>query len=178
MTSVSSGLLIASETLLSIAEKITSNVLKESGKMNRKVVSLVSRVREDVEMLGKLVKALGEKAQLLQGGGEGIKLAPYLYAYALKNQVVFAKASPRRFMVSFSPENREVWVSAGRFKALFSPGRIKVISKGFSVEFDPYNRGDYVEKYNDIKFLVDELETVVNKKLIQSLNVKLGKISV
>ncbi|MGB9827278.1 MAG: hypothetical protein ACPLSM_02020, partial [Thermosphaera sp.] len=80
--------------------------------------------------------------------------------------------------VSFSPENREVWVSAGRFKALFSPGRIKVISKGFSVEFDPYNRGDYVEKYNDIKFLVDELETVVNKKLIQSLNVKLGKISV
>ncbi|MGB9827279.1 MAG: hypothetical protein ACPLSM_02025, partial [Thermosphaera sp.] len=76
MTSVSSGLLIASETLLSIAEKITSNVLKESGKMNPKVVSLVSRVREDVEMLGKLVKALGEKAQLLQGGGEGIKLAP------------------------------------------------------------------------------------------------------
>ncbi|WP_448579147.1 hypothetical protein [Thermosphaera sp.] len=178
MTSVSSGLLSASATLLDVAERIRSSVLKESGKMNSKVVSLVSRVREDVERLGKLVKALGEKAQSLQGSGEGVKLAPYLYAYALKNQVVFVKASPRRFMVSFNPDNREVWVSTSGFKAMISPGSIKMVSKGFSVEFNPYSKDDYVEKYNEIRFLVNQLESVVNQKLIQSLNVKLGKISV
>ncbi|MFZ8791755.1 MAG: hypothetical protein ACO2OS_05745 [Thermosphaera aggregans] len=177
MASASNKIFDASETLLNIAEKIASSVLKESGKMNPKTVSLVSRVKEDVERLGKLVKALGERAQSMQEGG-GVRLAPYFYAYALKNQVVIAKASPRRFMISFNTEAGEVSVSTNRFKASISPGRIKIVSRGFSVEFNPYSRDDYVEKYNEIKYLVNELESVFNQKLIQSLNVKLGKISV
>lgn len=176
MGKISSELLKASNTLLDIADKISSEALKDTGRMNPKMVSLISRVRSDIERLGTIVKAIGERAQSISEMEEGLKLAQYLYAFSIKDKLVVAKVTPRKFVITYDPANRQVEVSSSRFKAIFAPGSVKMVHRGFSIEFNPYEKEEYVKHYNEIKILVNELENVLNQKLVQSLNVKLGKI--
>ncbi|MEM1718938.1 MAG: hypothetical protein QXF49_06255, partial [Thermosphaera sp.] len=90
MGKISSELLKASNTLLDIADKISSEALKDTGRMNPKMVSLISRVRSDIERLGTIVKAIGERAQSISEMEEGLKLARYLYAFSIKDKLVVA----------------------------------------------------------------------------------------
>ncbi len=146
--------------LKSLNTRIDSRVISKASTLKPQVVSIASRFIDISNMLVKMFEGISEKYGDVKAD-EVVRIEPSWTISVIDEKLIITRLKPTVVSISFSKQDSKITVSSKKHHLEIQPGSIRLRRLGMSVDFDPGDPDNILNKINEIKYLLREIAYII-----------------
>lgn len=161
---VSNLVLEAIELVDRASKKIEEGVLSRSKDLRQEALSLVYRVYDLCSTLHKFFDQVG-KIVVEDKDKAVYPLRSRSFIVVSSGELVYVKTKPTSLVVSYRSSEKKVNVKTKRFSLSISRDKLEASHYNLKLELDIGSPKDYVEKYNELRYILNKVQKIVSTNI-------------
>lgn len=167
--SIETGIKIIKSTIATLE----SNVLKGGEGVDKKTISLASRIIQLLEKVATIFEYLSKKTE--ESSGSVTELTQNVYLFRTPREIVLLKTKPEHVVLVYNYEENSVALKSRMGRLEFTPNSIVVESRGVSLKISPLTATVLSEHRDEMRIILKYFEKIVYNKLLPCIEKRIMK---
>ncbi len=157
----------------SASTRIEEKTLSQSTKMKPEVVSIIARIRDLYDKIALIMDSLVERVGEELEPDAAIDLGPRFYIVFYKDKFVIVRSKPFYTILSYDHGDGKISVKTRNLSSYMDQSSVEItfLSMKVSIRIDDVK--EYIEKINELKYLLKPLGRVIEYYLVPIIESRL-----
>ncbi|MEM0001927.1 MAG: hypothetical protein QXV54_02705 [Desulfurococcaceae archaeon] len=152
---------------------LENNVLKAGKNVDKKTISVVSRLMQLLEKTINVVDAIAKKTA---STNENIlELSQYLYLLRTPGEIIILRTRPEHVALTFNSKENYVSLKTRNASLTISPNSVALKARGVEFSISPLTIENFDKRRDELRILLRELEKTIYRRLVPLVEVKVAK---
>jgi hypothetical protein len=161
------------KVLRSTITNLENNVIKAGRDVDKKTISVVSRL---TLMLEKTVNLVDVVAKKTTGISENIvELSPYLYLLKTPDEIILLRTRPEHVALTFNPKENSVSMKLRNSALTVTPNSLTLKVGGLAFNISPLTIENFSERRDELRILLRDFEKTLYRRLMPLVEQKVAK---
>lgn len=173
MQTIGQGLETCIKILKSTITSLENNVLKAGKNIDKKTISVVSRLTQLLEKTVDVVDVIARKTININ---ENIyELSPYLYLLRAPEEIIILRTRPEHIALAFNSKENTVSLKTRSASLTIAPNTVVLKARGAAFTISPLNVENFDKRRDELRILLREFEKALYRRLAPFVEAKVAK---